>query len=416
MTSDVTASPTAWLFQANPDTFDIEGFLKTSPATFLWVVRRSADQMAPGDTVFIWRAIGSGEKSRSGAVAETEIVEPARVQPDDADSAPYWRDGGDPSVPENRIRLRLIRSANEREIVRREWLLDDPDLSDMTILKAAVGTNFRLNAVQTQRLAALWARTGNDWTYAESVAGMWAYDRTLGREVSRKLPAPVPEVALLIGRAVSGVYNKVMNFRHLDPRDSRAGFSGAGESDRLVWAKFFDPLGHIRSDDLQLEFDRLWRLRMPAMSVVGADDADPLAKEVARLERGSLADLLARYAAKAAKRARRPGATVITTRRFERDPLVVAIARVRAGIRCEVPACGHPVFDTDDGTPYCEVHHIEPLEVGGADTPENVACVCPAHHREAHLGRNAAKVTNELQSVRLKDAELNTRKTFLASD
>jgi hypothetical protein len=34
-------------------------------------------------------------------------------------------------------------------------------------------------------------------------------------------------VTVKIGRAVTGVYNKVMNFRSVDPRDNRAGMSRA---------------------------------------------------------------------------------------------------------------------------------------------------------------------------------------------
>ena len=53
--------------------------------------------------------------------------------------------------------------------------------------------------------------------------------------------SPVARVALLVGRAVSGVYAKVMNFRSIDPRAAGAGMSGVGETDRQVWSEFFDP-------------------------------------------------------------------------------------------------------------------------------------------------------------------------------
>jgi hypothetical protein len=59
------------------------------------------------------------------------------------------------------------------------------------------------------------------------VAGLWAYTQTYGQQVSRLPGSPVAEVALVVGRAISGVYNKVMNFRAIDPRDERAGMSGA---------------------------------------------------------------------------------------------------------------------------------------------------------------------------------------------
>ena len=66
-----------------------------------------------------------------------------------------------------------------------------------------------------------------------------------------------------------------------------------------------------------------------------------------------------------------PRANPATTKVFERSPLVIAIARIRANHRCEVPGCQHPVFICADGRSYSEVHHIVPLGEGGEDTPAN---------------------------------------------
>jgi predicted HNH restriction endonuclease len=65
-----------------------------------------------------------------------------------------------------------------------------------------------------------------------------------------------------------------------------------------------------------------------------------------------------------------------------------------------VPNCNHPTFLDEDGIPYTEVHHIEPLSEGGPDVLENVACLCPAHHREVHLGRRASELTAALRAIR----------------
>ena len=43
-----------------------------------------------------------------------------------------------------------------------------------------------------------------------------------------------------------------------------------------------------------------------------------------------------------------------------------------------------------------------PLADGGEDVLTNVACVCPAHHREVHVGKMARDVTEALKAVRLK--------------
>jgi predicted HNH restriction endonuclease len=85
---------------------------------------------------------------------------------------------------------------------------------------------------------------------------------------------------------------------------------------------------------------------------------------------------------------------------YDRDPLVITIARKRAGHRCEARDCAHPTFETSEGVAYTEVHHIVPLADGGEDTIENVACLCPAHHREVHLGVRASELTNQLKDIR----------------
>jgi 5-methylcytosine-specific restriction protein A len=83
--------------------------------------------------------------------------------------------------------------------------------------------------------------TGRDWTYEECVAGLWAFKETQGKAVSKLPESPVSRVSLDIGRVVSGVYNKVMNFRSIDPSDSRKGFSSTNHIDHQAWSDFFIP-------------------------------------------------------------------------------------------------------------------------------------------------------------------------------
>jgi hypothetical protein len=149
-----------WLFQANPKTFDIDGFLATRPSAFLWLVTRSGDRMRVGDRVFLWRAVAGEDEARSGVVAETEIADAPSEWPEDAASVPFWR-SGDPAQPRLRVRLRTVRVAGSaKEVVQRKWALEDPVLRDMTILKAANATNFLLTDEQATRVGALWAKTG----------------------------------------------------------------------------------------------------------------------------------------------------------------------------------------------------------------------------------------------------------------
>ncbi len=248
-----------WIFQGNPDSFDLDGYLASTGA-ILWTVRQRhhAPLMRPGDEVLIWRARGRDKKAVSGVVAHGEIVEVPREQSEDEEARRFWKNT--PVGLELRVRLQIDRVArNKKEVVQREWLKEDPILNDLLVLKIT-GTNFLVDdPVQAGRLRALWKNTGRNWNRNDSVAGLWAYHQTYETPVSTKAGSPVVAVSERIGRAVSGVYNKVMNFRAIDPRDTRTGLSGGGASDRAVWEEFYDASGgEIRGAALDVEFDRLW--------------------------------------------------------------------------------------------------------------------------------------------------------------
>jgi HNH endonuclease len=391
-----------WIFQGNPDEFDLDGYLASRPGQVPWLVTRYAQEIAVGDHVYVWRNQGA-QRAVAGVVAQGVVTAAPVVRDEDPGAARFWRtEGPRASAPQMRATMRLVKVATGREVLRRDWCAEDPLLRDLPNLQMQAGTNYKISSEHARRLDALWGRTGRDWTRNESVAGLWAYAETYGQPVSRLPGSPVSHVALSIGRAVSGVYAKVMNFRSLDPRAEGAGMSGVGEADRAVWREFYDPAASaLRKGALRDEFSRLWSAAAPkegapdarAIAVVVEDEAD-------RLGALSIDELLARYAEQRGRAVGRPTTRVLSTRAYERNPLVIAIARTRAANRCEVPGCAHPSFVTPDGVPYVEVHHIEPLADGGEDTIENVACVCPAHHREVHLGVRAAELTAQLRAAR----------------
>jgi len=388
-----------WLFQAQPRSFDIDGFLATQPTEFAWLARQHAADILPGDQVFIWRAIGGGERAKSGVIAEARVVAGAAQRPEDPASVPFWRDPADAAGAQMRVRLRLLRMAEQRQALQRDWLFEDPILRKLAIFQMAQNTNSRVSAEQATRLDALWSRIGRDWSYAESAAGLWAYVQTYGGAVSQLPGSPVADIALAIGRVVSEVYHKVMSFRAIDPRAEPGSSSGA--MDRKVWALFYNATtGTVRSAALEAEYHSFWSA-IATDQPPDAEDApaQDFEREVAKLTALSLADLGARLGAAATADAA-PAVSVTRTQRFKRDPLVAAYARVRGTFRCELPGCAHPVFEGRDGRPYSEVHHIESLAEGGADTPANVASVCPAPHREVHHGRRAGAIRAALAGMR----------------
>jgi 5-methylcytosine-specific restriction protein A len=81
---------------------------------------------------------------------------------------------------------------------------------------------------------------------------------------------------------------------------------------------------------------------------------------------------------------------------FVRDAGLRDRALGRAKGFCEY--CYKPGFATADGCMFLETHHVVPLGEGGADSGENIAALCPNHHREAHYGARRDEIRGTLLS------------------
>lgn len=393
-----------WLFQCNPERFDIDGYLKQSSGQLSWLVARYKNEMEQGDTVYLWR---SGEEA--GIVGEAEIAGPVQNRPDDPEALPFWLGGDEGGQPADRIRLKLRRVAGAKTFIRRKWLVGDHALRDLSIIKMPVGTNYPVAPELAPRLYAIWSNTGLNWRYAEVVAAMWAYAQVWNKPVSRLKDSPVDQVSMLINRVQDGVYNKLMNLRALDPRHPSAGLGSGSNMDKRVWAEFYDPMSaKIREDLLAQRFGELWPAGTTGSQALPDEQAEreALETEVARLEKvlgeKSLAEWTALYENQSKKAHPRRRAT--RTSIFERNPIVVLITNLRASRVCEVPNCSVPSFLGADNRPYVETHHLVPLADGGEDTIENTACLCALHHREIHCGKNRLQLTASLKAIRASDA------------
>ena len=400
---------TTWIFQSNPSTFDLDAYLQLTPGAITWAVESHAAEIHLGDTVFLWRSTGlEDDTNDAGVVAYAEVISDVSLMPEEPESVPFWLDQSKLGTAQPRVRLKVIRAAKSKEVLKRDWLLEDTHLKNMLVLKQPTGTNVKLTPVEGDRLRKMWSRVGQNWNRSESIAGLWAYVETHGKAVSRLAGSPVEKVSELTGRSISGVYNKVMNFRSIDPRDSRKGMSGAGQTDRAVWPEFFDAQTKTLDEQgVRDEFNRLWGTLPDEVIDVYTDqraESEVFGAEVGKLLGRSLESLMAAYdrqrtqpkAITGEKPKTRTGRTTL----YDRNPLVVAIAKMRAGSKCEVAHCAHDLFTDADDRPYCEIHHIIPLFEGGADDIENVVCLCPAHHREAHFGKNAQELRTSFFAAR----------------
>jgi hypothetical protein len=59
-----------WIFQGNPDDYDIDGYLDSRPARLTWLVTRYAHEIAVEDRVFLWRNQGARGSDRDGSRRE----------------------------------------------------------------------------------------------------------------------------------------------------------------------------------------------------------------------------------------------------------------------------------------------------------------------------------------------------------
>lgn len=82
----------------------------------------------------------------------------------------------------------------------------------------------------------------------------------------------------------------------------------------------------------------------------------------------------------------RPERIEVTSTAFVRNPFVVFTVLARANGHCDDCEQPAPFVRKSDGSPYLEVHHVQPLAEDGDDTVDNAIALCPNCHRKRHFG------------------------------
>lgn len=137
------ATENRWLFQANPDRFDLTGHLASWDIgnEDTWTVKRHKDEYREGDDIVIWQ---SGDEA--GAYALGVLTS----EPFEVDELDWDPDAG--PGPFTQVKYRLTRKL-EPPVYRRD-LLDDPILSQLGVIRQPQGTNYRVTAEQWEALVA----------------------------------------------------------------------------------------------------------------------------------------------------------------------------------------------------------------------------------------------------------------------
>jgi len=138
---------TTWIFQANPKWFDLVGAVSNF-TEMSWLARQHANDIEPGDRVFLWLSGPS-----AGVVGVAEVTTSVQDLPPDEEQSDYYLDWSKFAGLQPRVKIEL-KEVLEQRLLRTE-LREDPVLSKLTILKAPRGTNFPLMDAQAAALDSL---------------------------------------------------------------------------------------------------------------------------------------------------------------------------------------------------------------------------------------------------------------------
>lgn len=126
--------PAAWIFQADPDIWDLEAAL-LELTRVRWLVRQHERRIRTGDPVFMWVS------GPAAGIVATAIVltEPAPLE-DAPESVRYHRSSDKLEGLRPRVDVEISRVLARR--VERDRLRGLPELGDLSILRNPRGTNF----------------------------------------------------------------------------------------------------------------------------------------------------------------------------------------------------------------------------------------------------------------------------------
>lgn len=85
---------------------------------------------------------------------------------------------------------------------------------------------------------------------------------------------------------------------------------------------------------------------------------------------------------------------------WRRNKWIIDERKQKTNNRCEIPNCAYKPFVKPSSEGYSEGHHIIPLGEEGSESRENIAILCPNHHREIHYGSRKEELTNILKSLK----------------
>lgn len=148
--SDENAEVSVWIFQGNPNKYDILNALSDREIgnTIHWMVNQNKNKIHKGHLVLLWM---SGKEAGVYALARVEC-EPAMLK-ENMPELKYWVADYEHEL-ENRVRLSVLKRFINNPILR-DKLLKIPELSKLSILRQSQGTNFPVRDSEWRIIAQL---------------------------------------------------------------------------------------------------------------------------------------------------------------------------------------------------------------------------------------------------------------------
>lgn len=135
MSDDASASRRTWIFQANPAKYRIKESLLLERQE-LWNLNQHATDVCPGDRVLIWIC-----GKDAGIYAVGTIMTAPVMMADTVRGMAYWLDPAAGKRPKARVNVRYDKVFRDKPRYKR-FLLADPALRGLSILRSPRGTNF----------------------------------------------------------------------------------------------------------------------------------------------------------------------------------------------------------------------------------------------------------------------------------
>lgn len=145
-----------WIFQGNPDTFEMDRYLMEVTDEITWRVKRHKNEIEVGDIVYLWRASGKVEKAIPGIIARAVVSSEVFEGTDDVKALEYWKSEEKKNEVVDRVRLKVLEVNREVGMIAKDQILNNEILKDLLIIKSPQGTTFPLKESEESELEKIW--------------------------------------------------------------------------------------------------------------------------------------------------------------------------------------------------------------------------------------------------------------------